>query len=317
MKKLLGSKSGLGFLAAFLAVCSFVATSRAERYVIAYLPFGGGWSSRIFLTNPKDETVQVEIRFFSQDGEPTGIGDEPDTKQLSVEPGAVATVSLEDHSPESTPKILWAVAQTSNPLHISSSFDSSVPVESSTEIEEVDAAMGPPITPPGRGLRPPTPPGKPEETGGGKPPGRPPVTVPGTTASVDAFVTNITGAVALPSGDSFLVPINIAEAKGLNAGLTLGNPNDVPANVSLTLTDSTGLQKVVRVVQVLPKNQLAGLVNDPSLFEAELSTSDSFDGTVAVCSDVPIGVLALGFAGKLAYTLPISTDYQCPGTAGL
>ena len=52
-----------------LGLLCFLVTSRAEQYIIAYLPWGGEWNSRIVLTNPSGETSRVELRFFSQNGE--------------------------------------------------------------------------------------------------------------------------------------------------------------------------------------------------------------------------------------------------------
>ena len=76
----------------FLAVScliTFVAVSHAELYVIAHLPYGGGWSSRIVATNPSSDAVQVELKFFSKDGRPVAVPIGAGEAKQEVEQGKV------------------------------------------------------------------------------------------------------------------------------------------------------------------------------------------------------------------------------------
>ncbi len=109
-------------------VLSFVAALGAEHYVLAYMPFGGGWSSRILVTNPSDEIVNVELLFFS--GKETAHRpsklDSLDGKRIVLQPGATRSVDLA-LSKLDTKNIGWAVAKTDAPINIFSTFDFSIP----------------------------------------------------------------------------------------------------------------------------------------------------------------------------------------------
>ena len=116
-------------LLAGLCVFSFVAALSAERYVIAYVPFGGGWSSRIVFTNPTDQAVNVELLFFDGNGLTAFTVSElglPGERQIRLHPGAAQSVDVTAARNEHA-QIGWAVAETDAPLQVFSTFDFSVP----------------------------------------------------------------------------------------------------------------------------------------------------------------------------------------------
>src|SRR5678815_883513 len=43
---------------------AFVAVSNAELYVVAHFPYGGGWGTRLLLTNGSPNPVTVELDYF-------------------------------------------------------------------------------------------------------------------------------------------------------------------------------------------------------------------------------------------------------------
>ena len=294
----------------FLAVScliTFVAVSHAELYVIAHLPYGGGWSSRIVATNPGSEPVQVELRFFSKDGRPVsvpiGSGEGKDTQRFAVDPRAVKSLDIDAGALDSEAQIAWATVETSAPLQIFSSIDSYSPIQ----LASLNAANGPPDEPPGR---PPCIP--PPGLGIGKPPCIPP-SVPGTTPRVRAQISTVAGTVSLPKGRGFQVPVSVYGSKGFNARFAFANPNQTTATVEVTLLRPEGQESVTRVQQIAPYGHISGMLTDPDFFEREIDPSMRFDGSVTICSDLPIGILALGHQDNLAFTLPVTTISRCPG----
>jgi hypothetical protein len=124
-------------------------------------------------------------------------------------------------------------------------------------------------------------------------------------------VTSILGATVLPSGNGFVFPVSVYGAKDFNAALAIANPNESEAVVSFELSYADGLQKLIRVIQISPRSQNTLSFTDPSLFNLDAGTPDRFDGSVTVCSNVPIGLVPIGLAGKMAFTLPVTSTDRC------
>ncbi len=316
------------FVLVGLCLGSLVWASGAERYVIAYLPFGGGWSSRILLVNPSDRATNVELSFFSSEASLASVRSAPsEASWMRLEAGATKSIELNTIIGEPT-GLAWAVAQSDAPLQVFSTFDFSVPDASPLEGvldasrgEDCAACIGSlsqsdklaaPIEPPGRpgdrpeGEKPPGPPGPPS--------GRPPVSIPVTTPVITARVSSNLEAAILPSGTGFVFPVSIFGSRNFNAFLALANPNESAAAVTLNLVYEDGVQQLNRVVQLPPRGQMTRLLTDAALFGDLGAAADGFDGTVTVCSDRPVGVVAIGLAGEMAYTLPVAESGSCPGT---
>lgn len=284
-----------------LGLLCFLVTSRAEQYIIAYLPWGGEWKSRIVLTNPGGETSRVDLRFFSQNGEEISElrGPRLSGAVSSLEVGPQAVETLEINSLEkSTPQIIWAMAETSGPLQIVGSFGPSLTLRS---VEGAASAIGRPFDPPG----------KPDKDGPGRPSDRPPVSVPGTVPRLQARISSMSGAVALPSGTQFHVPVSIDGSQRLDAAVAIANPGEAVATVSVRLVQPDGLGELVRVHQIPARGQTGALLTDPSWFQSGIDSRQRFDGSVTICSDQPVGILAIGIHGEFAYSLPVATSSQC------
>ena len=115
----------------------------------------------------------------------------------------------------------------------------------------------------------------------------------------------------LPSGNSFVFPVFVYGSKNFNAVLAVANPNESEATVSVELSYSDGLQKLIRVIHIPAHSQNTRLLTDPSLFNLDAGTPDRFDGSVTVCSNVPIGLVPIGLAGEMAFTLPVTNTDRC------
>jgi len=104
-------------------------TTLSHTYTIAHFPFGGGYSTRVLLTNSGSTDVTVDISFLTQSGIPALV-------QLEGQQGKVTTLHLKiaknqtqgfDADPSernSGPTtVTWATAAASGPLNIFSLFD--------------------------------------------------------------------------------------------------------------------------------------------------------------------------------------------------
>jgi hypothetical protein len=296
-----------------LGLICFLVTSRAEEYIIAYLPWGGESNPRIVLTNPNGEPSRVQLRFFTQNGqeisELTGPRLNKVPSSLEIGPRAVETLEL-GAIDRAAPQIIWAVAETSGPLQIVGSFGPALTVRSA---ESAISAIGPPF---GRPVPPTEPPGKPTKEGPGRPTDRPPVSVPGTVPRLEARISSMSGVVALPSGTQFRVPISIDESQSLDAALAIANPGAAEARVSIRLVQPDGLGELVRVLQIPSRGQIGAMLTDPAWFQGSIDSRRRFDGSVTICSDQPVGILAIGIHGDFAYSLPVASGSQC-GSQGL
>jgi hypothetical protein len=221
---------------------------------------------------------------------------------LEIGPRAVETLEIASVD-MATPRIIWAVAETTGPLQIVGSFGPALTVRTA---ESARVGIGPPFDPPG----------KPEKDGPGRPTDRPPVSVPATVPRLQARISSMSGAVALPSGTQFRVPVSIDGSQNLDAAVAIANPGDSDAVVSIRLVQPNGLGELVRVLQIPSRGQTGALLTDPAWFQSGIDSRRRFDGSVTICSDLPVGILAIGIHGEFAYTLPVATGSQC-GSQGL
>src|SRR5437867_3567935 len=72
-RKRTGPGNPRALLLIFSLLVVFATLSNAELYVIAHFPYGGGWASRILLTNSGNQDVTAELTYFSQNGHPTTV----------------------------------------------------------------------------------------------------------------------------------------------------------------------------------------------------------------------------------------------------
>ena len=138
---------------------AFVAISNAELYVVAHFPYGGGWGTRLLLTNGSADPVAVELDYFTQRGQPTSVplaGPElTGTKQLLIGPNQVGTVATDPAKQNASDlQVTWAVARSNGPLNIFTLFDyAPTSVPSTIPSSQVVSAVGAAATPAGQSFR--------------------------------------------------------------------------------------------------------------------------------------------------------------------
>jgi hypothetical protein len=93
---------------------------------------------------------------------------------------------------------------------------------------------------------------------------------------------------------------------GLNTGIALVNPNNVPATVTLTFRNQLGVITATRTFGLSARQQQSSFVTE--IFSGELVTAAPMVGSVLISSSVPIGVLGLSFNGFSFTSLPVATQ---------
>lgn len=266
-----------GFLV--IALLAFAVFSSAETYVVAHFPYGGGWGTRLLISNSSPtNSVSVEIDYFSQSGQAASVPLDSGTGQvqtLSIPPNGTVTVSSDPAqrfvtNPDGTIKPVvttWATATTATgqPVNILELFDFA---PSSTSANLIGSAVGAASTAPGQAFR-------------------FPIVINGTTR--------------------------------YTASMAIANPSASTATITLNLLDNTGAVKATSQVALQPKSQTAvNVPGIPAFASVFNSTPGLFTGSVGVCSNVPIGFVALGAEQSSAvpnsnvlYSASVTTDYVC------
>jgi hypothetical protein len=108
-----------------------------------------------------------------------------------------------------------------------------------------------------------------------------------------------------------------AEVNGpLDTGIAIANPNDSPATISFTFTDTAGIVAGSSTTTIAAKQQIARFLDEP-VFKAFVTAT--FQGTFSFTSTVPVGVVALrGLTNErgefLMSTLPVIDPTAAPAT---
>lgn len=259
-----------GFLA--IALLAFAVFSSAETYVVAHFPYGGGWGTRLLISNSSPtNSVSVEIDYFNQAGQAASVPLDSGTGQvqtLSVPPNGTVTVSSDSAQRFGTNPVVttWATATTpaGQPVNVLELFDFA---PSSTSANSIGSAVG-------------------------------------TTSAAP--------------GQAFRFPIVVNGTTRYTASMAIANPSASTATITLNLLGGNGSVLATSPITLQPKSQTA--VNVPGIpaFAPFLSGTALFTGSVGVCSNVPIGFVAIGAEQSSAvpnsnvlYSASVTTDYHC------
>ena len=117
-----------------LCLTVFAALAQAETYIVAHIPFGGGWSTRLIFANSGATDVTADVAFFSSTTGQTGsvplegLGPQS-TQHLAVGKNQSKWLNVDPTQRNATTSVnvMWAKVTTTGPLNILSLFDSSVP----------------------------------------------------------------------------------------------------------------------------------------------------------------------------------------------
>jgi hypothetical protein len=93
---------------------------------------------------------------------------------------------------------------------------------------------------------------------------------------------------------------------GVDTGVAIVNPNDMPTTVLLTLNNQQGVALGVRRVTIPGLQQISRFVTQ--LFIGDPELQNPFSGQLFISSDIPIAVMGLSFAGPSFTSLPVATQ---------
>jgi hypothetical protein len=93
---------------------------------------------------------------------------------------------------------------------------------------------------------------------------------------------------------------------GLNTGIAIVNPNNVPATITTTFRNQQGVAVASRTFGLGAVQQESRFVTD--IFAGDLVTAAPMVGSLLISSNVPVGVLGLSFNGFSFTSLPVATQ---------
>jgi hypothetical protein len=110
-----------------------------------------------------------------------------------------------------------------------------------------------------------------------------------------------------------LLPVQISTTLARNVGIAIANPNNIAANIILTLRRADGTQFTATTISVLARQQIAKLLTEifppplPGGFTTQVPIPAEFVGTLNVTSSSPVSILGLNFRGP-NYSTTLVTD---------
>ena len=125
------------------------------------------------------------------------------------------------------------------------------------------------------------------------------------TLQVSVFPPNLT--------TNALLPVQVSTILGKTLGVAIANPNNIAANIILTLRRSDGTQFSVTTVSILARQQIAKLITElfpppaPGGFTTQVAIPSEFIGTLTITSSSPVSILGLNFRGP-NYSTVLVTD---------
>jgi hypothetical protein len=93
---------------------------------------------------------------------------------------------------------------------------------------------------------------------------------------------------------------------GLNTGIAIVNPNNVPATVTATFRNQSGVITATRTFGLGARQQESQFVTD--IFSGDHVTAAPMVGSLFISSNVPVGVMGLSFVGFSFTSLPVATQ---------
>ena len=254
------------------------AAAAAHTYIIAHFPWDGGWSTRVLFANNSGSAANVNVSFFDpQNGQPKSV-------PISVESAQVGEIFASEFSSSLAQA---STATSSMSLKISANNVSALGADpSQRNVTNNFKVAWATVT----------------------------SDVPLNVFSVFDFgnatkISTAVGAQSAPAAKTFRFPISMKGPLKYDAGLAMANPNGQTAVVTIKLLNTDGTVKN-SVQKTLPTNGQQLLVVSQA-FASDFTGSTLFNGSLAVCSDQPIGLVALGVESGIFFSTSATND-PCP-----
>jgi hypothetical protein len=116
------------------------------------------------------------------------------------------------------------------------------------------------------------------------------------------------GAQSTPAAKTFRFPVLVGGPTGFTAGMAIANPSSSTANVTVMVLNTNGSVKGSFTKTLPANNQEIFTLNGQGISFG----SSLFTGSVAVCSNEPIGLVTVGFEGAATFFSTAVTNDPCP-----
>lgn len=124
-------------------------------------------------------------------------------------------------------------------------------------------------------------------------------------------ITGAVGAQAAPGATIFRFPTSVGGPLKFTAGMAIANPSSSnTAHVKVNVINANGSLMGKFQETLEPDNQTIFTLDSKLNFSS--FTGTAFTGSVAVCSDQPIGLVTVGFEGGAFFSTSVTNDpYSC------
>jgi hypothetical protein len=102
------------------------------------------------------------------------------------------------------------------------------------------------------------------------------------------------------------VVVSSNPSTGVNTGIAMVNPNNTPANVTMTLGNQQGLTADTRTITLGAHQQVSRFITE--FFQGNSLLQAPLTGQVFISSGLPIAVVGLAFTGFSFASLPVATQ---------
>jgi hypothetical protein len=254
------------------------AAAAAHTYIVAHFPWDGGWSTRILFANNSGSAATVNVSFFDPlNGQPKPVPLGVQGAQLS---GIFDTEFSGSVALASTPTSSVSMSIGPNNVSAVGADPTQRNATSTTKVAWATVSSDVPLNVFS-------------------------VFDLGTSTKISTAV----GAQSTATAKSFRFPISMKGPLNYNAGLAVANPNGQTAVLTIKLLNPNGTVKD-SIQNMLPAKGQTLLVVSQA-FASDFSGTTLFNGSLAVCSDQPVGLLALGVESGIFFSTS-STNDPCP-----
>ena len=125
----------------------------------------------------------------------------------------------------------------------------------------------------------------------------------GEQIGANVFQASVLGSPLVTLTDVVVV---VDQTNGANTGVAIVNPNASGANVLLSLRNQLGATIATRAITVAGHAQISEFVTE--LFPGDPNVAQGTTGLLFISSDVPVGIVALAFAGGTFTALPVAAQ---------
>jgi hypothetical protein len=259
------------------------AAATGNRYIIAHFPWDGGFTTRVLFANNSGSQAVIAVSFFDpQNGQPKPVPLAVQSAQVS---GIFSTELSDSLAQASTPTASVSMTIPPNDVSAIGADPTKRDATGTTQVAWATVSSNVPLNI---------------------------VSVFDEIPSGRSAVSTAVGAQSGVTATAFRFPLSVRGPLNYDAGLAIANPNSKTATVTIKLLKQGGSGPIDKIVKTVPANGQELLVVSSS-FAHDFSGTTLFNGALVVCSDQPIGFLALGAEENILFSTSYTNDNNlCP-----